>query len=108
MKKKRSNKLLNIVILIILIIIVIVILYYHIVSKDYVILKDKYGKKIKFQKNKFQKNLKKKKNKIIVIQDGAYNKFPEYSEYSIKINKLYYFNYKILEHGIIIVKTLIY
>ena len=101
--KKKSNKSV-IIVIIILIIITIVSIWYYNLNKSRFILRDKYGEIIKYKKETFKNNMNKKKSKILIIQDGAYNKFPEYSDYSKKINKLYCekwnYDYKFIEHDL--------
>jgi hypothetical protein len=98
-----KNKL-NIIILSVLIICVVLFLIYHTLDKSKFILTDRSGKIIKYKKETFIYDTIPKKYKIIVIQDGAYNKYPEYSEYTIKINKLYCkkwnYDYKFIEHDL--------
>jgi hypothetical protein len=100
--KKRSNKLSKII-LSVLIISVIIVLYYITIDKSKYILRSTSGQIIKYKKETFINNVH-KKSKFIVIQDGAYNKFPEFSNYTIKINKLYCkkwnYEYKFIEHDL--------
>lgn len=100
---KKKNKIILIILIILIIVGVIIFLFYFINNKSHCILKNKSNQILKYEKEKFKNNTN-KKSKFIIIQDGAYNKFPEYSEYSIKINKLYCkkwnYDYKFIEHNL--------
>ena len=65
------------------------------------VLKDDKNNTLKYSSINNSKN---KKLKILVLQDGAYEKYPEFSEYSKKINKLYCdkwkYDYKFIDHKI--------
>ena len=100
--KKTSNKISKII-LSVLIVFVIIVLYYITTDKSKYILRSNSGEIIKYKKETFINSIH-KKSKFIVIQDGAYNKFPEFSDYTIKINKLYCkkwnYEYKFIEHDL--------
>jgi len=80
-------------------IILLCYLFYLFFKKD--ILRDGGKKIIKYNTINNSQN---KKLKILVLQDGAYEKYPEFSEYSKKINKLYCdkwkYDYKFIDHKI--------
>ena len=103
MKKIKFN--FNILILVILIILIIIFLFFYFLNiHSHYIMKDRNGNNFKYNKELFIDNKKNKELKIIVIQDGAYNKFQEYSEYSTKINELYCkkwkYDYKFIKHDV--------
>lgn len=76
--------------------------YYYRYKNDKTVLKNKYTKeKLKFE-NSLKDQNNNKKLKILIIQDGAYEKYPEYIKYTKIINELYCkkwnYEYKFIEH----------
>lgn len=77
--------------------------YYYKHQTEKTILKDKFTqKKLRFEDISKPKTTEKTKLKILIIQDGAYDKYPEYIKYTKLINKAYCekwgYEYKFIEH----------